>query len=88
MSLRIRHIATRFALLLASAAVAPLLVYGFVSLVSLQRGPAIRSSPATRTSPPRRRRDPPLRDDQRPDAEGTGRESPETGLQTWQQSAA
>jgi HAMP domain-containing protein len=38
MALRIRHIATRFALLLASAAVAPLLVYGFVSLVSLQRG--------------------------------------------------
>ena len=38
MALRIRHIATRFALLLASAAVAPLLVYGFVSLLSLQRG--------------------------------------------------
>src|SRR5580765_9119634 len=38
MVLRIRHIATRFALLLAIAAVAPLLVYGFVSLISLQRG--------------------------------------------------
>jgi signal transduction histidine kinase len=38
MSLRIRHIATRFALLLASAAVAPLLIYGFVSLLSLQHG--------------------------------------------------
>src|SRR4029079_9897183 len=38
MALRIRHIATRFALLLASAAVAPLLVYGLVSLWSLERG--------------------------------------------------
>ncbi|MEP7310016.1 MAG: ATP-binding protein [Acidobacteriota bacterium] len=38
MTLKIRHIATRFALLLAIAAVAPLLVYGFVSLISLQRG--------------------------------------------------
>ncbi|MGB7217820.1 MAG: sensor histidine kinase [Vicinamibacterales bacterium] len=38
MRLRIRHLATRFALLLAVAAVVPLLAYGFVSLVSLQRG--------------------------------------------------
>jgi signal transduction histidine kinase len=38
MALRIRHIATRFALLLAVAAVVPLLAYGFVSLLSLQRG--------------------------------------------------
>jgi len=38
MAIRIRHIATRFALLLAFAAVVPLLAYGFVSLVSLQRG--------------------------------------------------
>jgi signal transduction histidine kinase len=38
MALKIRHIATRFALLLAIAAVAPLLAYGFVSLLSLQRG--------------------------------------------------
>ncbi len=38
MTLKIRHIATRFALLLAIAAVAPLLVYGLVSLLSLQRG--------------------------------------------------
>ena len=44
MAKRIRHIATRFALLLASAAVAPLLVYGFVSLLSLQRGTATRIS--------------------------------------------
>jgi nitrogen fixation/metabolism regulation signal transduction histidine kinase len=38
MALRVRHIATRFALLLAGAAVVPLLVYGFVSLMSLERG--------------------------------------------------
>src|SRR5579862_2523997 len=36
--MRIRHIATRFALLVAGAAVLPLLAYGFASLVSLQRG--------------------------------------------------
>jgi two-component system, NtrC family, sensor kinase len=34
---RIRHLATRFALLLAVAAVVPLLAYGFISLLSLQR---------------------------------------------------
>jgi signal transduction histidine kinase len=38
MTFRIRHIATRFALLLAVAAVAPLLAYGFVSLMSLRSG--------------------------------------------------
>jgi signal transduction histidine kinase len=38
MAIRIRHISTRFALLLATAAVVPLLAYGFVSLLSLQRG--------------------------------------------------
>jgi signal transduction histidine kinase len=36
--MRIRRIATRFALLLGTAAVAPLLVYGLVSILSLQRG--------------------------------------------------
>jgi signal transduction histidine kinase len=35
---RIRHIATRFAMLLALAAVVPLIVYGIVSIVSLRRG--------------------------------------------------
>src|SRR5215470_17947188 len=34
----IRHIATRFALLLALAAVVPLVVYGAISILSLQRG--------------------------------------------------
>ena len=38
MAFKIRHIATRFALLLAAAAVVPLLAYGAVSIVSLQRG--------------------------------------------------
>ena len=38
MNLKIRHIAIRFALLLAVAAVVPLLAYGFISLLSLQRG--------------------------------------------------
>jgi len=37
-TLRIRHIATRFALLVGVAAVVPLLAYGAVSLISLQRG--------------------------------------------------
>jgi len=35
---RIRHIATRFALLLGIAAVLPLLAYGVISIFSLQRG--------------------------------------------------
>ncbi|MBI3401702.1 MAG: sensor histidine kinase [Acidobacteria bacterium] len=38
MTLRIRRIAYRFALLLALAAVVPLIAYGFVSILSLQRG--------------------------------------------------
>ena len=38
MRLRTGRLATRFALLLAAAAVVPLLVYGFISLLSLQRG--------------------------------------------------
>jgi signal transduction histidine kinase len=36
--MQIRRISTRFALLLGTAAVAPLLVYGLVSILSLQRG--------------------------------------------------
>src|ERR1700682_4261150 len=36
--MKIKHISTRFALLLAISAVVPLLVYGFVSILSLQRG--------------------------------------------------
>src|SRR5262252_9914897 len=38
MALRIRHIAVRFALLLALAAVVPLVAYGIVSILSLQSG--------------------------------------------------
>jgi signal transduction histidine kinase len=38
MTLRIRHIAVRFALLLAIAAVVPLIGFGAVSILSLQRG--------------------------------------------------
>ena len=38
MRLRIRRISVRFALLLAAAAVVPLLAYGFISLMSLERG--------------------------------------------------
>src|SRR5581483_783904 len=38
MSLTIRRIAVRFALLLALAAVVPLMAYGIVSILSLQRG--------------------------------------------------
>src|SRR3954470_7042058 len=36
--IRIRHIATRFALLLGLAAVVPLVAYGAISILSLQRG--------------------------------------------------
>ncbi|HJZ74026.1 MAG TPA: hypothetical protein VKE51_19940, partial [Vicinamibacterales bacterium] len=36
--MKIRHIATRFALLLGIAAVLPLLAYGVISIFSLQRG--------------------------------------------------
>ena len=36
--MKIRHIATRFALLVGVAAVVPLLAYGLVSILSLQRG--------------------------------------------------
>ncbi len=36
--MRIRHIATRFALLLGVAAIVPLVAYGVVSILSLQRG--------------------------------------------------
>jgi signal transduction histidine kinase len=38
MTLKIRHIAVRFALLLALAAVVPLIAYGVISIFSLQRG--------------------------------------------------
>ena len=38
MAIRIKHIATRFALILAAAAVLPLVLYGVVSILSLQRG--------------------------------------------------
>ncbi len=38
MAIRIRHIATRFALILAAAAVLPLVLYGVVSILSLQQG--------------------------------------------------
>jgi len=38
MALRVRRIAVRFALLLALAAVVPLLAYGVISIFSLQRG--------------------------------------------------
>ena len=38
MNFRIRHITTRFALLLALAAVVPLIVYGIVSILSLRSG--------------------------------------------------
>src|SRR5438094_6165131 len=38
MATRIRHIATRFALLLAVAAVVPLVAYGIVSILSLRMG--------------------------------------------------
>src|SRR3984893_10335778 len=38
MAIRIRHIATRFALILAAAAAVPLFAYGVASIRSLQQG--------------------------------------------------
>src|SRR3954470_3822982 len=38
MRVKVRHIATRFALVLGVAAVLPLVAYGVVSILSLQRG--------------------------------------------------
>jgi len=38
MPIRIRHLSTRFAVLLAGAAVVPLVAYGVISIFSLQRG--------------------------------------------------
>src|SRR5437762_8594863 len=38
MAMKIRHISTRFALLLAIAAIVPLVAYGVISILSLQRG--------------------------------------------------
>src|SRR6266436_6062471 len=38
MAIKIRRIAVRFALLLAAAAIAPLIGFGAVSIISLQRG--------------------------------------------------
>jgi signal transduction histidine kinase len=38
MAIKIRHLATRFALLLALAGIVPLVAYGAVSILSLQRG--------------------------------------------------
>src|SRR5881397_70378 len=38
MATRIRHLTTRFALLLAAAAVVPLIAYGFASIISLRLG--------------------------------------------------
>src|SRR5919205_3801978 len=38
MATRIRHIATRFALLLAGVAIVPLVTYGLASILSLRKG--------------------------------------------------
>ena len=38
MALQIRHIATRFALILAGAALLPLIIFGVVSILSLRTG--------------------------------------------------
>ena len=38
MAFRIRHIATRFALILAGAGLLPLIIFGIVSILSLRTG--------------------------------------------------
>src|SRR5438874_11849688 len=53
MAVTIRRIAVRFALLLALAAVAPLVAYGVVSILSLQRGTRQEVVQGTKTFPPR-----------------------------------
>ena len=73
MAIKISRIGFKFALLLAGAAVVPLLAYGFVSILSLQRGTResiVSRQPERRD--PRRRGDPPLRRHQRRAAQGAG----------------
>ena len=86
MAIRIRHIATRFALLLAVAAVAPLLAYGFVSLLSLRSGTRDsiitgNQNVATRVAAEIRRYISTNADL----LKALGADLQETGLQSWQQ---
>ena len=86
MAIRIRHIATRFALLLAVAAVAPLLAYGFVSLLSLRSG--TRDSIITGNQNVATRAAAEIRRYISTNAEllkALGADLQETGLQSWQQ---
>jgi signal transduction histidine kinase len=86
MAIRIRHIATRFALLLAVAAVAPLLAYGFVSLLSLRSG--TRDSIITGNQNVATRAAAEIRRYISTNAEllkALGADLQETGLQQWQQ---
>ncbi len=57
MAITIKHIAIRFALLLAVAAVLPLVAYGVVSILSLQRGTresVVTGNQNVATAPPRK----------------------------------
>ena len=86
MAIKIRHIATRFALLLAVAAVAPLLAYGFVSLLSLRSG--TRDSIITGNQNVATRVAAEIRRYISTNAEllkALGADLQETGLQSWQQ---
>jgi signal transduction histidine kinase len=86
MAIRIRHISTRFALLLAVAAVAPLLAYGFVSLLSLRSG--TRDSIITGNQNVATRAAAEIRRYISTNAEllkALGADLQETGLQSWQQ---
>jgi signal transduction histidine kinase len=86
MAIRIRHIATRFALLLSVAAVAPLLAYGFVSLLSLRSG--TRDSIITGNQNVATRAAAEIRRYISTNAEllkALGADLQETGLQSWQQ---
>ncbi len=86
MAFRIRHIATRFALLLAIAAIVPLLAYGFVSLLSLQRG--IHDSIVSGNQNVATRAAEEIRRYVATNAEllkALGAEMQDTGLQPWQQ---
>ena len=82
----VKKISTRFALLMAAAAVVPLLAYGAVSIFSLRTGAqqaVIARQPERR--PAGGRADRAVRHQQRQDPEGVAADLQQTGLERWQQ---
>src|ERR1700722_11728763 len=86
MALRIRHIATRFALILAAAAAVPLIAFGVASLRSLQPGPPAPIVPGNLNGATRAAAE--IRRYVTTNAEllkAVAADLQNTGLQTWQQ---